>query len=180
MKRLFMKKNKAGIIWTAELLDDYNIFTDGDDLYKWSQDNIDSNIEQFLSINTPYPLLKTLGGVSIEIGEVNLFPIKLDEIIELLNNFVEIIENKNISYIPIQNVDFLQIYLEKRGLKIPQVECCEGYIDNNELINFYKDELGITTLQFKYKDGKGSTFILYQLAFLKTAHDYFMFQIQFY
>ena len=175
-----MKKNKTRIIWTADLLDDYGIFTDGDDLYKWSQDNIDSNIEQFLSINTPYPLLKTLGGVSIEIGEVNLFPINLDEIIELLNNFVGILKNKDISYIPIQNIEFLQLYLEKRGLKVPKADSCEGYIDNNELINFYKDELGITILQFKYKDGTSSTFIQYQLAFLKTANGYFMFQIQFY
>ena len=175
-----MKKNKTRIIWTAELLDDYSIFTDGNDLYKWSQDNIDSNIEQFLSIKTPYPLLKTLGGVSIEIGEVNLFPINLNEIIELLDNFVEILENKKVAYDVIQNVEFLQIWLEKRGLKIPQADCCEGYIYNNELVSFYKDELGITTLQFKYKDGIGSTFILYQLAFLKTANDYFMFQIQFY
>ena len=175
-----MKKNKTRIIWTADLLDDYGIFTDGDDLYKWSQDNIDSNIEQFLSINTPYPLLKTLGGVSIEIGEVNLFPIDLDKIIELLNNFVEILENKDISYIPIQNIEFLQLYLKRRGLKVPKADSCEGYIDNNELINFYKDELGITILQFKYKDGTGSTFILYQLAFIKTVNGYFMFQIQFY
>lgn len=175
-----MKKNKNRIIWTAELLDDYSIFTDGDNLYKWSRDNIDSNIEQFLSINTPYPLLKTLGGVSIEIGEVNLFLINLNEIIELLDNFVEVLEKKNISYNVIQNIEFLQIWLEKRGLKIPQADYCEGYIYNNELINFYRDELGITTMQFKYKDGVGSTFILYQLAFLKTANNYFMFQIQFY
>ena len=175
-----MKKNKDRIIWTKELLDEYNIFTDGKDLYKWAQDNIDSNIEEFLSVNIPYPLLKNLGGVSIEVGEVNLFQIDLNEIIELLNNLVEIYEDKISAYNIIQNVEFLQIWLERRGMKIPQVDCCEGYIFNNELVNFYKDESGITILQFKYKDGLGSTFMLYQLAFLKTASEYFMFQIQFY
>ncbi len=175
-----MKKNKDRIIWTAELLDEYDIFTDGNDLYKWAQTNIDSNMEQFLSVDIPYPLLKTLGGVSIEIGEVNLFQINLDEIIELLNNFVEISKNKTKTYDIIQNIEFLQIWLERRGMKIPQVDFCEGYIFNNELVNFYKDELGVKTLQFKYKDGIGSTFILYQLAFFKTASEYFMFQIQFY
>ena len=175
-----MKKNKTKIAWTESLLYDYNIFTDGDDLYKWSQNNIDSSIERFLSIDIPYPLLKNLGGVSIEVGEVNLVLINLNEIMELLNNFVEIPKNQTSAFSAIQNVEFLQTWLEKRGMKIPQVDYCEGYIDNNELVNFYKDESGITTLQFKYKDGVGSTFILYQLAFLKTDNDYFMFQIQFY
>ena len=175
-----MKKNEKKFIWTENLLDDYNVFTEGADLYKWAKDNIDSNMEQFLSVGIPYPLLKNLGGVSIEVGEVNLFQINLDEIIELLNNFVEISEDKTSSYSIIQNVEFLQIWLERRGMKIPQIECCEGYIFNNELVNFYKDESGITILQFKYKDGLGSTFMLYQLAFLKTASEYFMFQIQFY
>ena len=175
-----MKKNEDRIIWTKELLDECNVFTDGKNLYQWAQNNIDSSIDKFLSVGIPYPLLKTLGGVSIEIGEVNLFQVELDEIIELLNNFVEISKNKENAYDVIQNVGFLQIWLERRGMKIPQVDFCEGYIFNNELVNFYKDELGITILQFKYKDGVGSIFMLYQVAFLKTASEYFMFQIQFY
>ncbi len=175
-----MKKNKSKFSWTENLLCDHHVFNDGSELYKWSQININSNIAEFLLIDTTYPLLKSLGGVSIEVGEVNLLPISLDEIIELFNNFIEILDNKTIFYNVIQNIEFLQIWLEKRGLKIPYAEYCDGYIYNNELVNYYKDDLGIRILQFKYKDGIGSTFILYKLAFFKTIDKYFMFQIQIY
>ncbi|MGL4677579.1 MAG: hypothetical protein ACRCWI_07955 [Brevinema sp.] len=159
--------------WTEKLLYDYRIMVDGQALKLLVQRHIDKNIEISLKIEHSYPIIKIFGGVPIEIGEMIVKVTSLEYILSLLSSFV-VISHKG-ELIALQNIDQIEAWAEKFQKEIPYKESCEGYMFNNELVNFYRDE-DIMTLQFKYKDSPKNAFVLYKLSFCRAGNRYFIFQ----
>lgn len=127
-----------------------------------------------MEIDTIYPIYKQIGGVSIEIGVMTIHLTSLDYIISLLNEFV-LIKKSPLQFIVQQNFDSLVLWANKFSAEIPQKKCCEGYILNNELVNFGIID-NTSVLQFKYKDSVHNTFALYQLSFIRTMQHFYILQ----
>jgi len=126
-----------------------------------------------ITVNETYPMYKQIGGVSIEIGIMTLYLTNLEYILRLLNNFIMIQKKKEAEIIPKQNFSALVEWSNDYNLEIPDIDCCKGYLLNNELVNF--GEINNTSvLQFKYKDSLHNTFSLYHISFIRTKDDYYI------
>lgn len=170
-----MFKQKKNFLWTEELLYQYKILASGEALKKISQQFIGQDVSNSFKINTSYPLIHNLGGVTIEIGELIIQPINLEKILHLLQSFVIPSTNTSQTYEIHQNIDILIEWAQENKVEIPNKISCEGYIFNNELISFRELD-NVMTLEFKYKESPYNPFLLYRLAFFATKQKYFLFK----
>ncbi|MGL5955550.1 MAG: hypothetical protein ACRC0X_02945 [Brevinema sp.] len=164
---------RVSITWTKKLLYDYRIIADEQALKLLVQKYIDKNIETSWEIEHSYPIIKIFGGVSIEIGEMVIKETTVEYILSLFTSFITISDKANLTIL--QNIEQVETWAEKFYAEIPHKESCEGYIFNNELVNFYQDEK-IMILQFKYKDHPKNSFVLYKLSFFHADNRYFISQ----
>lgn len=168
------KKNSSNFQWIEQSLYQYKILAGKQDVQKLIQQFVGEKLSTHIKIDTPYPLIKTLSGVHIEIGEVVIKQIELEKILFLLTSFVEFTNIPQI-FNTIQNIDALILWAQENKLEVPDKLLCDGYICNNELITFGLLE-NVMTLEFKYKDNLNTPFIFYRLAFFATKKAYFMVQ----
>ncbi len=166
---------KNNFIWTEELLITHEIVKDKEHLKYIIKTYTENDDLKEIKLGESYPLTKDLGGIPIEVGEFSLKKIDVEYILNLLNSFM--IDSKfNVE----QNFDALTEWTIANEVEQPNLEICEGYIFNNELINFYKDEDDdAMILQFKYKDFSQNSFILFKSVFFKTTDSYFVFQCRY-
>lgn len=151
--------------WTKELFYSNIRFVDSEKLHKEIQQYSGISIDSVLS-NQHYPTFRKIAGVNIETGSIFVYRSSLEECLELLNNFVQILFSfHSLTYNALQNFDALTHWAASQSLEVPNYDLCQGYILNQELVRF--DILNEpTSLQFKYKGSIDDTYILYQLSFL--------------
>ncbi len=166
------KKNK--FIWTEKHLYDYKILSDKEAVKDMIRNYTDSGDLIGLYVDSYYPLTKDLAGISIEIGEFIIKKINIDYILNLLNSC-----GADAEFNVVQDFDAVKEWAIISNVEQPDLDLCEGYIFNNELINFYKED-NIMVLQFKYKDQAQSSFILFKLSFFRTRSSYFVFQCRYF
>lgn len=143
-----------------------NVITLKSELESFIKEPIES-----INFNTPYPMLKKIASVDIEIGFIKVIQITSDEIIQLCQHFIN--SKKNNEWIIEQNFVFLSDFCQKYSLESPDYECCQGYILNNEMINFGLLN-NISEFHFKYKDAPYNTFLFYRLSFLHIQGEFLL------
>lgn len=159
--------------WTKELFYSNICFVDSEKLNEEIQQYSNVSIDCIMP-NQHYPTFKKIAGVNIETGSIFVYLSSLEECLELLNNFVQILGSfDNLTYNALQNFEALTHWAVSQTLEVPNYDLCQGYILNQELVRF--DTLSApTSLQFKYKDSIDDTYILYQLSFLLIGDEYFI------
>ncbi len=134
----------------------------------------DSQDKIKLEINKHYPIYKDLFGVKIESGNILIKKSNIDEAIELLNLFIEIKQKSKNKFIflPLNNFNGVVQIAEKLGLEKPEFSAVQGYILNNELVNFIREEQDF--IKLKFKDNPENIFYIYKLYFFQYKNDLFL------
>lgn len=163
---------KNEFIWTEKHLSKYNILSDKESVKDMIK-NYNGDLTG-LYVGHYYPLTKYLAGISIEIGEFIIKKIDVDFILNLLNSC-----GVDAEFNVVQGIEAIKEWATLSNVELPDLDLCEGYIFNNELINIYQED-NITVLQFKYKDQAQNSFILFKLSFFRTKDSYFVFQCRYF
>ncbi len=176
------------IRWSQRMIYDYELLIDAESLKDELRDSVDvfkdelnDNVDVFkdelLKINKGYPLIKQLGGVTIEVGSITVVPTSIENILELLNTFLTITNNTKEPFDVNQDIEALIRWAHLNEVEIPNPKYCEGYIYNNELVNLDFSK-GSAVLQFKYKDSLENSFIVYRLSFIQERDSFFILKRQ--
>ncbi len=164
-------------VWTESLLYKQKILADDVSVKSMIQNFTDKDAGNSLKVNSPYSLTKSIGGIPIEIGELVVLHTELEYVLSLLSDFVSI--KKDGKYEILQNIDAVENWTIANHLPPPNKELCDGYVFNNELVNFYSEE-NIMTLALKYKDSPHTSYNLFKMGFFRSRDFYFIMQARYY
>ena len=125
-------------------------------------------------INKQYPLYKDLFGVQIEFGSIRAVKIIITDAMETLDRLVEIIKMKEgLNFNVINDLDGMTWVAEKYQLEKPDVSAIQGYVLNNELIEFVNGD-GYDFIKMKYKDSPENIFYIYKFYFSLIDNELFL------
>ncbi len=148
-------------------------FADKDIVMEKMKGNV--NVNDFvIEINKLYPLYKDLFGVKIEFGSIKAVKVLIPEAMDTLTRLIQIRRKSKdeLSFEVTNNYDGMLWVAEKYELDKPEFSAIQGYILNNELIEFVSD--GYDCIKIKYKDNPENIFYIYKFYFSMIDNELYL------